>query len=522
MIKFSVYFKNHLNKNIKIDDNIVNIEDGIFEISNQKIYNTLTFVTNGIYYSPDIIGDNLERIKIKYQIDDKINEEFFIIEEIEFLDDDNIKVYAKSITYKYTKQTLNKIIKANSIQELIFKLFRYEPLSEFEIPEVKINCNFENIPLIFDYVIENKTPQEVITEITKITGLDYYFYKGELYFEDKKVINIDDEPIKEFNEIEDILDLSTSQTNNPLNKVYINEIDEHRVIAKPELEMEIDTQKVAPDKVINLGDRVIAPQTANYKVYFSPITKTPTFNRSYKKVLKKITQTFEVPDTWYYLKLKGGIKEIIDIKGVKNYTYEKGFNIIVFEREDDEITITYTTYVLVGRVPSYSSTRTIKFLISHFNRYIDYDHKIEVDPNYYSPDDENELSKLWIIEELGKYCNDLEEILSYPRYITISIKAINEVVEDTKGNLWKNLELFFMVDMKNRNIMRSERVTHFVNQTWNNGLPYGSFNVTIEAFDVYFFHFAGSINKAILTIECTLHKYVNFNQGCVTSLGDKE
>jgi len=56
MIRFSFYFTNHLNKRIRLDDNIVDVSEGFCETTNKKIFQTLTFTTNKIYYDPKIIG----------------------------------------------------------------------------------------------------------------------------------------------------------------------------------------------------------------------------------------------------------------------------------------------------------------------------------------------------------------------------------------------------------------------------------------------------------------------------------
>ena len=70
-VKFSIYFINHLDKKIKIDNKIVDADDGVLEVEETKLFNTLIFTVNDVYFDSAIVGDLVERIEVKYQLDDE-------------------------------------------------------------------------------------------------------------------------------------------------------------------------------------------------------------------------------------------------------------------------------------------------------------------------------------------------------------------------------------------------------------------------------------------------------------------
>ena len=379
---FSVYFTNHLNETVKLDDFIVDVEDGFFNIANKKIYNSLSFVTNGVYYDPTIIGDGIERIEIKYKVDNDVSEKF-IIEDIEYLDNDNIKIYAKSKTYSLTKIPLNTIIQAKSVKELITEL-----LSGVSVDFTK----FSDIPLLFDYEIEDKSVDEVITELSKITDFDYYYFRGAVYFEDKRVINKDDEAVFRFNEIEHIGEFSMSVTKeNILNEVLIN-VEDEEVIAEPTIALEIKNspQCCSPDGVViytddNGNTYKINPVNAFFSVYYSPLIQKPNINVACEEGERILIEKFELNND-SFVRLTGGIKELIAVEGVENYSFEWGYNVLVFDLvEKGELKITYKTDCLYGTIEHSKYPKTINFHITHFNQVIDYDHKIELNGYYPVP-----------------------------------------------------------------------------------------------------------------------------------------
>ena len=385
-VTLEIYFTNHLNKKIKLNDFIIDVEDGVFSIQNKKIYSSLVFVTHDVYFSPDIVGDGIERIELIYKIEGDLSysgAEKFMIEDIEYLENENIKVYSKTKGYKYTKEKLNKIIPANSVKELITSL-----LADLTIDFSK----FSDIPLLFDYEIENKTAEDVINEISKITDFDYYYFNGTLYIEDKRVINPEDNALFRFNEIEHITDFSTTYTkDNVINRVEIN-LEDEEIISTPTIALEIKNspQCCSPDEVIIYTDDSgntykINPVNAFFVVYYSPLIATPKINLPAKKGERVLIETFKLNND-NFVKLTGGVKELIAVEGVENYKAVD--NILMFDKvEKGELKVTYKTDCLYGTIEHSKYPKTINFYITHFNQVIDYDHKIELNGYYPIPFD---------------------------------------------------------------------------------------------------------------------------------------
>ena len=87
-----------------------------------------------------------------------------------------------------------------------------------------------------------------------------------------------------------------------------------------------------------------------------------------------------------FVRLTGGIEEIIAVEGVENYSFEKGYNVLVFDYvEKGELKITYKTKVLYGTIEHSKYPKTINITIKHFNQIINYDHKIELNGYYPIP-----------------------------------------------------------------------------------------------------------------------------------------
>ncbi len=388
-VYLSVYFINHLGQKKKIDDKIVSIQEGIFDIENHKIYNSLTFIVNDLYIAPTIIGDLIERIEIKYKVNDEDEvTEKFTIDNVDYLKDNNIKIYCKSKTIKYTYKytgNLNKTIQTNSVKDLISKL----------LPDVSVNYeNLTDIPLLFDYEIKDKAIEEAIEDLSKITGFDYYFYRGVLYFEDKKRIKEDDVAIKKFSELSDIIEFSTSTNKDKkkINKLFINCTDTKDLVAEPTIALDINPspQCCSPDEVLIFTDDAgntykINPINAFFIIYYSPTIQKPNCNIACKEGERILIEKFELNND-EYVELTGGIEEIIALEGVENYVFEKGYNLLAFDKvEKGELKITYKTKVLYGTIKHSKYPKSVNFHISHFNQVINYEHKIELNGYYPIP-----------------------------------------------------------------------------------------------------------------------------------------
>ena len=388
MIKRSIYFTDHLDNKKKIDNFIVDVEDSILEISNKKIYNSFTFTTNKVYYDPTIISDDIERIEFKFQINDNdVKSFYFVIDSIEYLTNNNIKVYTKSKSYKYTKNKINKIIQTTSVKNLIETLLN----------DITLNFdNFIDIPLEFDYTIEDKTIDEVISDVSKITDFDYYFYNDTLYFEDKKVIKKDDTALATFRDIEDIEEFSTTinKDETKINKLFINKKDVSNIIAEPIINLEIkdSPQCCSPDEVIiytddNGNKYKISPVNAFYIVYYSPLLKEPKINMNVESGERVLIENYKLEKD-NFVRLTAGIKEVLAVSGVENWSYEEKHNVLVFDYvEKGELKISYKTNVLYGTIEHSKHPKEINIKITHYNQIIDYNHKIELNGYYPIPYD---------------------------------------------------------------------------------------------------------------------------------------
>ncbi len=379
----SLYFTDHLNQRKKIDDKIVSIQEGVFDIKINKIYNSLTFVVQDLYIAPQLVGDLVERVEIRYKVDNEVVEKF-VIDSIDYLKDNNIKVFCKSKTIRYTTK-IDKIIQCSSLKGLLNSLLEdinYDKLTD--------------IPLLFDYEIDNKTVEEVVSDLSKITGFEYYFYQGVLYFEDKKRIQKDDVAIKRFSEISDIIDFSTSTNKDEkkINKIYINKKDDTVFAAKPTIALDIkdSPQCCSPDDVKIFTDDdnntyKINPVNAFFIVYFSPTIQLPKCNIEYEVGDRILIEEYKLNND-EYVELMGGIDEIIAIEGVENHTFKVGYNMLVFDKvEKGELKVTYKTKVLHGTIEHSKYPKNVNFLITHFNQKIDYTHKIELNGFYPIPYD---------------------------------------------------------------------------------------------------------------------------------------
>ncbi len=381
-VYLSIYFIDHLNKKIKLDENIVDIEEGIFDIQIDKIYNSLTFVVRDIYISPDIVGDFIDRVELRYKTDVEISE-YFVIDSIEYLINNNIKVYCKSKSIKYTYSELNTTIEADNVTDLITSL----------MPDIVINSTID-IPLIFDYSIEDKTVEDVIKDLSSITLFEYYYYRGVLYIEYKKIIQADDIAIQKFTSLSDIMDFSTSNNNDnkKITKIFINENDTDDLIAAPLINLEIkDTpQCCSPDEVIIYTDDSgntykISPVNATFLVYFSPTIQNPICNIPYQVGDRIVVEDYILTND-NYVRVTAGINEIIAITGVENYTFKKGYNLLVFDNVvSGELKITYKTTVLYGSITHNKYPKQVTFNITHFNQAINYIHNIELNGYYPIP-----------------------------------------------------------------------------------------------------------------------------------------
>ena len=380
----SLYFTNHLNKKIKLDNNLIE-----YELINEekKLYASLSFITQDIYYKPEIISDLIDRIEYKFKVDDKDEKSiFFVIDSIDYLRDNKIKVFCKTKGIKYSKKysgTLNKVVKTDSLKNLLNML----------LDEINLD-NLSDVPFYFDYEIKDKSIEETIIDLSKIFGFDYYFKEGIIYFEDKKVIKKYDESVARFSEISDIISFSTStnKDDKKINKIYINKKEKIVITAEPQIILDINNspQCCSPNEVKTFTDEddgsiyKISPVNAYYVIYYSPLLKKPITNLDTQEGERIVVEEFELNND-EFVTLTGGIKEIIGVDGVENYSFKENYNILTFDKTSGTLKVSYKTDVLVGSIPHSEYPKSVPIEIKHFNQILEYNHKIELNGYYPIP-----------------------------------------------------------------------------------------------------------------------------------------
>ena len=385
-IKFNISFTNHLNENINLNNFLINVETGCFLYEINKGYASLDFVTNKVYYDPSIVGDNVERIKVKWQIDNNdIQEELFCIEAIDYLKDNNIKVYCKSKSFKYEKYYINKEVTGQNLVELISNIFNDDINLDF--------TNLTNFDLIGTLHGENKSGFDLLNELIQTYKFEYYYRQGTIYFCDKKSINKNDVAVIKFSGIKDIESFNTNTDlfKKRVNKIVINKDDKFVNKFESVLKLEINPspQNTSPDEILvytdDKGNKYkLAPQKAQFYVYYSPKTDiTPEINLPYEIKEKTIVEKYELNNE-RYLRVTAHIKELLGVDGVDNYTYDIGDNLLIFDKEyTGEVKISYKSDVLAGIITNSKYPKDINFNIKYLDRVINYTHKIKL--NYYYP-----------------------------------------------------------------------------------------------------------------------------------------
>ena len=386
IIKFRVNFTNHLNDVINLNDFIVNVEQGSLIYESNKGYINLDFVTNKVYYDPLIIGDNIERIEVKWQInDDDIQTELFCIEGIEYLKEDNIKVYCKSKSFKYAKYNMQDEISGETLKEVISNIF------------TDLTINFDNFTdLAFQGGLDttNKTGFELLDSLVDFYRFEYFYRQGILYIQDKRAIQKDDIPIFTFSEIEDIEEFNTSTDlfKKKIKKIEFNPNEEVIEQNLPSLKMDIkpDPQTTSPDNVLvytddNNNKYKLRPVKAQFIVYYSPITDNIPICNIDTELKEKTNVESYILNNEDFLRVTGHIKELLGIEGVESgYSYNIGDNLILFdEKINGEVKISYKSDVLVGEIANSEYPKNVSIKVNYLNRKIDYIHKIEL--NYYYP-----------------------------------------------------------------------------------------------------------------------------------------
>jgi len=254
----------------------------------------------------------------------------------------------------------------------------------------------------------------VLEDLRKNTLFDYYLKDGKLYFEDKKAIQKESVAIKRFSEIDNIIDFSTSTSNDKrrINAITINkksndnsndtsnDTEKNLQDVKSETLLTVDIkpepQPCSPTTTVTHTDSDgntyrLSPKIATVTVYWSPQIKDPVgnINLGYRKI-KTIIETFNL-DNEHSITLKGGINFLHDIKGVQEYpfnghTYKQGYNTIALDKPmSGEVKVKYDTYILSGTIEASPTPKNIPINYTHFDKKVNKVHQI-VEDGSYSPE----------------------------------------------------------------------------------------------------------------------------------------
>ncbi len=382
-IKFRITLTNHLGKRINLINHIIEEQNGSIVYENNKGYASLDFVTNGVYYDPSIVGDDVERIEVKWQVDGgEVKKELFCIEAVEYLGYDNIKVYCRSKTFFYQKTILHDTINANDLHELLRKL----------LPQASLDLELlTNHPFYGALDVQNKSAFEAVEELRELYRFEYSYKEGVVRFCDKRRIRMDDMPTASFNEIEDIEEISTSTElfKKRIRSVEINpKKNEEKIEASLKLRIEPSPQPCGPDETLVFVDDdgkeyKITPKRAAFYIYYSPNEGEPICNLPTKKFLKPVVEKYALNDE-DTLRLSGHIAELVAVEGAKAVRYED--NVLIFDKKyTGEVKISYTTNLLVGSIENSKYPKKIPITITHKDRIIKHIHSIELDGYYPIP-----------------------------------------------------------------------------------------------------------------------------------------
>lgn len=389
-ISFSFDFVDHLGQTKNINDNVVDIEPVTIRTDINKLHNTLTMVTNGVYYDPSIIGDGEERIHVTITSPSGSTHMRFFIYSVSYQKDNNIKLICKSKGFLHTMKVLNGILSADTAKEAIEKL----------LPDLDLNFdNFSDYQLIGDIDLAGRTAIDVVNELVATIGAEYYLKDGAVYFENKKIIEKDAKPIFTFDEINHLISLDTSVDASPkIGKVIINpKEDEQAVTAEPSMSLVIEPspQPCSPSSVLTYTDDdgniyKIHPKNAYFYIYYSPFFYSePRGNQSAYSKTRNLVEEFDLIDD-DRIELTGGVQFVnritLNDQPVSDYYYKHGYNVLSFsKRKTGRLKISYGTWCLFGEIEHKSHPTQVVFDYKFLDLRLKYVHKIELNGYYPKP-----------------------------------------------------------------------------------------------------------------------------------------
>jgi len=322
---------------------------------------------------------------------------------------ENIKVFCKtkgiSLNERYSG-TDYKIVRGHSLVSALTDLTNGLAIDTDNLTDHRILSDFDS---------KGKSLEDIIADLSSVTGFDYYFKDNVIYFEDKKSIGKDDEPVIRFSGIKDIesLDTSTNKESRKVNKVIINPHDGRTADNKPlrtsktitasnkiTLNMTNSPQACSSESVKTYADDEgnkykVSPVMSTYEILYAPHTTSPnvSFSVSNKSKeddgtyviqqpttgTKKIIEKYQM-DHESILEVSAGIVDnlVVRVDGQEpQYNYSFGYNIIHFgSPQTGSVDVSYDTSTLTGTIPAHRYPLDLDINITLLDQIIKYKHKL--------------------------------------------------------------------------------------------------------------------------------------------------
>lgn len=241
------------------------------------------------------------------------------------------------------------------------------------------------------------TPLELIDSIKERYGFDYRFQEDKIIFAPVKAIEKEAETAAFFDEVSEIesIESSTELFKRRIKRIVVNKrMAEEGVTVSTSLKMKIEPspQPCGPPEVLAYqdGDTTykIGPRRARFVIYYWPTTMQPRCNFTVKSGVKRIVESHSLNNERFLL-LSGNINDPLSVKidGTDTPFGARGRLIEFFDPVSADVKVSYKSEVLFGVIENSPLPKEIAMTITHYDRRIDYTHKIELNGYYPIPYD---------------------------------------------------------------------------------------------------------------------------------------
>ena len=447
LVKFRVEFTNHLGKVINLNKHIV-ANEGVSIIKEiNKGYLSLDFTAMNVYFDPKLVGDDTERIRAQWQIGDgEIQVERFCIEAMEYIDNEKIKVYCKSKTFRFEKYYLYRAFIAYDLHNILRNLLGTDNVDLTKLTNYRVQGSVE---------IENKCAFDVVEELRNIFCFEYYYKQGKIVFEDKKAIQKEDESIANFDETKDIeaIAINSDIFKKRVGTIIINpkkfesveyinrakevgaNIDWLEIEPKLTLEVHPSPQPCSPKtkQTIDLPDGStyeIQPKSAKFTIYTSTFDEEISCNLPIEFAGEiELTETFSLNNE-RIVELKSGVKRIVSSTIPIDDDMIFGNRILFPEPLIGEVAIKYVTHIRSGIIEPSEEPKTILIQASFKDKKINYLHKIECTDYYRKIPAKLDLN---IIKDFGM-SNVQQDIQLYKKDSSGEYNFISSITPNQNGD----------------------------------------------------------------------------------------